>query len=124
MRDELLSPEPSDPVEEVVEVGLRPRRLEDFVGQGELKEHLSIVLEAARRRGQAADHLLFCGPPGLGKTSLAGIVATEMGVGIRVTSGPALVRAGDLASILTDLTEGDVLFIDEIHRLGRAVEEI
>jgi len=114
----------ADPLELAEELSLRPRRLEEFVGQSRLKEHLGIVLEAARRRGQAADHLLFCGPPGLGKTSLAGIVATEMGVGIRVTSGPALVRAGDLAAILTDLTEGDVLFIDEIHRLGRAVEEI
>jgi len=114
----------ADPLEMAEELSLRPRRLDEFVGQSRLKEHLGIVLEAARRRGQAADHLLFCGPPGLGKTSLAGMVATEMGVGIRVTSGPALVRAGDLASILTDLTEGDVLFIDEIHRLGRAVEEI
>jgi Holliday junction DNA helicase RuvB len=114
----------ADPIEAAEESGLRPRRLADFVGQAELKEHLEIVLEAARRRGQAADHLLFAGPPGLGKTSMAGIVASEMGVGLRITSGPALVRAGDLAAILTDLTEGDVLFIDEIHRLGRAVEEI
>jgi Holliday junction DNA helicase RuvB len=98
--------------------------LAEFVGQPQLRQHLEIVLEAARRRGQAVDHLLFAGPPGLGKTSLAGIVAAEMGVGLRVTSGPALVRAGDLAAILTDLNEGDVLFIDEIHRLGRAVEEI
>jgi len=114
----------ADPLEVAEEVSLRPRRLADFVGQARLKEHLGIVLEAARRRGEAADHLLFCGPPGLGKTTIAGIVANEMGVGIRVTSGPALVRAGDLASILTDLTEGDVLFVDEIHRLGKAVEEI
>jgi Holliday junction DNA helicase RuvB len=114
----------ADPVEAAEEVGLRPRRLSDFVGQPQLKEHLEIVLEAARRRGQAIDHLLFAGPPGLGKTTMAGIVAAEMGVGLRITSGPALVRAGDLAAILTDLAEGDVLFIDEIHRLGRAVEEI
>ncbi len=107
-----------------VEAGLRPRRLEDFVGQRELREHLSIVLEAARRRGQSADHLLFAGPPGLGKTTLAGIVAAEMGAGLRVTSGPAISRSGDLAAILSGLQEGDVLFIDEIHRLNRAVEEI
>jgi holliday junction DNA helicase RuvB len=114
----------ADPVEVAEEVTLRPRRLADFVGQTQLKEHLEIVLEAARRRGQPADHLLFAGPPGLGKTTMAGIVAAEMGVGFRITSGPALVRAGDLAAILTDLAEGDVLFIDEIHRLGRPVEEI
>ncbi len=114
----------ADPVEAAEEVGLRPRRLGDFVGQAQLKEHLEIVLEAARRRGEAIDHLLFAGPPGLGKTTMAGIVAAEMGVGLRITSGPALLRAGDLAAILTDLSEGDVLFIDEIHRLGRAVEEI
>ena len=138
MRDELLSPEPSahddeellrgptasvgDPLSD--EGGLRPRRLDEFVGQAELKDHLAIILEAARRRGQPADHLLFAGPPGLGKTTLSGIVAAEMGVGLQITSGPALDRAGDLAAILTRLDEGDVLFIDEIHRLSRAVEEV
>ncbi len=110
--------------EEAAEAGLRPRTLADFVGQAELKEHLAIILEAARRRGQAADHLLFAGPPGLGKTSLAGIVATEIDVALHVTSGPALERAGDLAAILSQLADGDVLFIDEIHRLSRAVEEV
>ncbi|MBL8779034.1 MAG: Holliday junction branch migration DNA helicase RuvB [Acidimicrobiales bacterium] len=106
------------------EVGLRPRTLDEFVGQAELKDRLQVILEAARKRGQAADHLLFAGPPGLGKTTLSGIVATEMGVAMHVTSGPALERAGDLAAILTKLDEGDVLFIDEIHRLSRAVEEV
>jgi Holliday junction DNA helicase RuvB len=105
-------------------MSLRPRRLAEFVGQAQLKEHLSIMLEAARRRGEPVDHMLFAGPPGLGKTSLAAIVAKEMEAGFRVTSGPALVRAGDLAALLTNLAEGDVLFVDEIHRLARPVEEI
>jgi Holliday junction DNA helicase RuvB len=107
-----------------LEVSLRPRRLGDFVGQARTKEHLSIILQAARGRGEPADHLLFAGSPGLGKTTLAHIVAAEMGVGLRITSGPALERAGDLAAILTGLTERDVLFVDEIHRLPRPVEEI
>jgi len=124
VRDEFLEPEMISEIEESDEAGLRPRRLSEFVGQRELKEHLTIVLEAAKKRGQAADHLLLAGPPGLGKTSMAGIVAAEMGVHMQVTSGPALERAGDLAAILTKLEEGDVLFIDEIHRLSRAVEEI
>ena len=124
MRDEFLDPVVGDTAEEAVEAGLRPRHLDEFIGQAELKEHLQIVLEAARRRGQAVDHLLFAGPPGLGKTTLASIAAAEMGVALHITSGPALERAGDLAAILTKLEERDVLFVDEIHRLSRSVEEI
>jgi Holliday junction DNA helicase RuvB len=114
----------ADEQERRAEVSLRPSTLHDFVGQRELVRHLEIVLGSARSRSQSVDHLLFAGPPGLGKTSLAGIVASEMGSGLRITSGPVLSRPGDLAALLTDLQDGDVLFIDEIHRLSRAVEEI
>ena len=124
MREELLRPEGDDAIEIIDEPGLRPTSLGEFVGQSELKEHLAIVLGAARRRGQSCDHLLFAGPPGLGKTTLAHIVAAELGVTLHGSSGPALERAGDLASILTNLAEGDVMFIDEIHRLARPVEEV
>ena len=125
MREELLRPEEvGDEVEVTAEASLRPRTLHEFVGQPELKGHLGIILEAARRRGQAVDHVLLAGPPGLGKTSLAGIIASEMEVAINVTSGPAIERAGDLAAMLSQLGEGDVLFIDEIHRLPRVVEEV
>ncbi|MEX0665259.1 MAG: Holliday junction branch migration DNA helicase RuvB [Acidimicrobiia bacterium] len=123
MRDELLSAA-ADPAEQAEESTLRPRRLSEFVGQTRLKEHLEIMLGAAAQRGQAVDHLLFAGAPGLGKTTLACIVAAELDVGLRITSGPALERAGDLAAILTNLDDGDVLFIDEIHRLPRTVEEV
>jgi len=122
-RDEILRAD-ADPVEMAEETSLRPKRLDEFVGQPRLKEHLEIVLGAARARGQAADHVLLAGPPGLGKTSMAGIIAAEMDAGLRITSGPALERAGDLAAILTNLDDGDVLFIDEIHRLPRTVEEV
>jgi len=122
-RDELLRAD-ADPAEVAEETTLRPRRLDEFVGQPRLKEHLEIMLGAARRRGQAVDHMLFAGAPGLGKTTLAGIVAAELDVACRITSGPALERAGDLAAILTNLDDGDVLFIDEIHRLPRTVEEV
>ncbi len=122
MRNELLDPAAVGTEDD--ERSLRPGRLADFVGQATLRQHLDILLEAARRRSQAVDHLLFAGPPGLGKTTLAGIVARELDAGLAVTSGPALERAGDLASVLTNLEAGDVLFIDEIHRLPRAVEEV
>jgi holliday junction DNA helicase RuvB len=120
---DLLAPQAS-PEERVTEGSLRPRRLAEFVGQARSREQLAVVLESARRRGTPPDHLLFSGPPGLGKTSLAAIVANELEAGFRVTSGPALERAGDLAAILTGLEPGDVLFVDEIHRLPRAVEEV
>ena len=108
------------PDEEDVEVTLRPRRLDDFVGQESVKEQLAIALEAAKARGEALDHVLLVGPPGLGKTTLAQIVREELGVGIRTVAGPALERKGDMAAILTGLEERDVLFVDEIHRINRA----
>lgn len=106
------------------ETTLRPQRLDDFIGQKNAKENLKVFIEAARLRGEPLDHVLFYGPPGLGKTTLAGIIANELGVDIKITSGPAIDRAGDLAAILTNLNENDVLFIDEIHRLNRSVEEV
>lgn len=107
-----------------VDNALRPQRLGDIIGQDQVKENLSILIAAARKRSEALDHVLFYGPPGLGKTTFAHVLANEMGVNIKVTSGPAIERAGDLAAILTNLRAGDVLFLDEIHRLGRAVEEV
>ncbi|MEN8238070.1 MAG: Holliday junction branch migration DNA helicase RuvB [Actinomycetota bacterium] len=124
MREEGLLTTTSIPEEIEIEVGLRPRKLDEFVGQEALKERLSILIEAAAERGESVDHLLFSGPPGLGKTSLAAIVASEMGAAFRSTSGPALDRPGDLAAVITNLEPGDVLFIDEIHRLPRQVEEV
>ncbi|MBD0330076.1 MAG: AAA family ATPase, partial [Thermoleophilia bacterium] len=112
------------PEEEELDLSLRPRRLDDFVGQARVKEQLGIALDAARARGEALDHVLLVGPPGLGKTSLAYIVREELGVGIRTIAGPGLERKGDMAAILTGLEERDVLFVDEIHRLNRAIEEI
>lgn len=109
---------------DTAEVGLRPKFLSDYTGQEKAKANLSVYLEAARRRGEPLDHTLLYGPPGLGKTTLANIIACEMGAGIRVTSGPAIEKPGDLAALLTNLNPGDVLFIDEIHRLNRVVEEI
>ena len=123
MTKRIITPEQNDD-EVQLDRSLRPTRFEDFVGQERIKDNLSVFIQAAKARGEALDHVLFCGPPGLGKTTLANIIAHELGVSIKSTSGPVLERAGDLAAILTNLQPGDVLFIDEIHRLNRVVEEI
>ena len=114
-----FTPEDND-----IEISLRPKVLDDYIGQDKVKENLAVYIQAARGRGEALDHVLLYGPPGLGKTTLAGVIANEMGVNLRVTSGPAIEKQGDLAALLTNLQEGDVLFIDEIHRLNRQVEEV
>lgn len=110
--------------EQVIEVTLRPRNFSEYVGQERLKNNLKLAIDAAKKRSEPMDHVLLYGPPGLGKTTMANVIANEMGAGFRVTSGPAIERAGDLASILTNLQDGDILFIDEIHRLSRVVEEV
>lgn len=120
----LVAPEYHESDDSSLEVSLRPRTLNDYIGQEKVKENLKIYIDAAKRRGEPMDHVLLYGPPGLGKTTLSGIIAAEMGVDIRVTSGPAIEKQGDLAALLTNLNDGDVLFIDEIHRLSRQVEEI
>ena len=116
--------DPESKPDDRVDNTLRPQKLSDLIGQDQVKENLAILIAAALQRGEALDHVLFYGPPGLGKTTLAHVVANEMGVNVKVTAGPAIERAGDLAAILTNLRAGDVLFIDEVHRLGRAVEEV
>jgi len=121
-KDRLTSP--ARRYEDINELSLRPRRLDEMIGQDRVKENLVILIQAAKGRNEALDHILFYGPPGLGKTTLAHILANEMGVNFKVTSGPAIERAGDLAAIITNLQTSDILFIDEIHRLGRVVEEI
>lgn len=113
-----------DEVEQELEVTLRPKRFSDYVGQERLKKNLQLAIKAAKKRGEPVDHVLLYGPPGLGKTTMATVIANEMGAQIRVTSGPAIERAGDLASLLTNLQDGDILFIDEIHHLNRTVEEV
>src|SRR5215813_8613316 len=122
MRERLVSAHVSEE-EQTTEGSLRPRRLAEYIGQEKIKANLDVLLEAARRRNESVDHVLLYGPPGLGKTTLCNIIAAEMGVSMKTTSGPAIEHAGDLASILTGLQAGEVLFIDEIHRLARAVEE-
>lgn len=113
-----------DSEEQIIEITLRPQTFAEYVGQERLKKNLKLSIEAAKKRGEPIDHVLLYGPPGLGKTTMATVIANEMGAGLRVTAGPAIERAGDLASILTNLGDGDILFIDEIHRLSRAVEEV
>lgn len=113
-----------DSDEQIIELTLRPQTFDEYIGQERLKKNLRLAIDAAKKRDEPIDHVLLYGPPGLGKTTMASVIANEMGVGLRVTAGPAIERAGDLASILTNLSDGDILFIDEIHRLSRAVEEV